>query len=66
MTDTEEEIFWLDKFKGEGKGGYFVRNPLFEFIQKCEEQGLKVVGIKKPTDWNMELIIEQKQEEIEK
>lgn len=53
-----EEIFWLDKFDGEAKGGFFVRNGLFEFFKKCEEQGLKVVGIKKPTDWNLELILE--------
>ena len=59
----EEEIFWLDGFKGNAKSGYYVRNPLFEFIEKCEKQGFKIVGIKKPTDWNMEIIIEQKEVE---
>lgn len=53
-----EEIFWLDGFEGECKGGFFVRNPLFEFLEKCEKQGLRVVGIKKPTDYNLELIME--------
>lgn len=58
---TKEEIFWLDGFDGNAKSGYFVRNPLFEFFQKCEKQRLKIVGIKKPTDWNLELIIETKE-----
>ena len=58
----EEEIFWLEDFKGKCHGGCFVRNPLFEFFEKCEKQGLKVVGIKKPTDWNMELILEETKE----
>jgi len=54
----EEEIFWLDKFNGEAKGGFFVRNTLVDFFKKCEEQGLKVVGIKRPKDMNLELILE--------
>jgi hypothetical protein len=58
MKVESKEIFWLDKFDGMAKSGFFVRNPLFEFIEKCERQGLKVVGIKKPTDWNLEVILE--------
>jgi len=56
MTNTKEEIFWLDKFEGEAKGGYFVRNPLIEMFEKFEKNGLKIVGIKRPFDYNMELI----------
>jgi hypothetical protein len=57
-----EEIFWLDKFEGEAHGGLFVRNPLFEFLERCEKQGIKVVGIKKPDDWNLELIFIKEKE----
>ena len=57
---TNEEIFWLDGFNGKAKSGYFVRNPLIEFFEKCEKNGMKVVGIKKPNSWNLEVLIEEK------
>jgi hypothetical protein len=55
----EEEIFWLDTFKGKAVSGYFVRNPLIEFFKKCEVNGLHIVAIKKPTDYNLEVIVEK-------
>lgn len=53
-----EEILWLDDFKGKAEGGFFVRSDLFKTIENFEKAGKKVVGIKKPTDWNLELICE--------
>ena len=61
----KEEIFWLDDFNGQARGGFFVRNSLIDFFKKCEEQGLKVVGIKKPTDYNLELILERNEKYVE-
>lgn len=62
-TETNEEsnneIFWLDKWEGKAHGGIFMRNPLFEIIERAEKQGKKIVGIKKPTGWNLELIYEE-------
>ena len=55
----KEEIFWLDDFVGTGESGYFIRSDLFKFFEKCESRGLKIVGIKKPKDWNLEVIIEE-------
>ena len=54
-----EEMFWLDKWEGEAKGDYYVRSNLFEFFKKCEKNGLKVVAIKKPTDWNLCVVCER-------
>jgi len=54
----KEEIFWLDDFNGNAKSGFFVRNSLIDFFKTCEEQGLKVVGIKKPKDMNLEIVLE--------
>jgi len=54
-----EEIFWLDKWEGKANGGYCFRNNLFKFFDKCEENGLKVIGIKKPTDWNLCVVCEK-------
>ena len=62
---SDEEIFWLDSWTGNANSGFFVRNSLFEFFQKCEKEGIKVVGIKKPTDWNLEVIVVRKDEEGE-
>jgi len=54
----KEKTFWLDDYIGPAKGGYFVRNPLFEFFRTLEEKGLKPVGIKVPDGWNLEIIVE--------
>ena len=62
MEKQTEEIFWLDKFEGKAKGGLFIRDSLFQFFEKCEKSGIKIVGIKKPKDWNIELIYEDKNE----
>ena len=54
------KIFWLDKFEGEAKGGYFLRNPLKEFFEKLDKQGLKPVAIKYDGTYNLEIIVEIK------
>lgn len=58
MTE-KENIFWLDKWEGDASGGYFCRCDLFQFFEKCKANGLRVVGIKEPKDWNMEFILEK-------
>ena len=55
---TKEEIFWKDDFKGEGKGGYFIRAfDLIKFIDKIKAKGKNVVGIRFDGN-NVELIVE--------
>lgn len=56
-----KDIFWLDRFNGTAKGGYYYRSNLFEMFKKFEKDcGKKIVGIVKPNidDWNVELILE--------
>lgn len=55
-----ENVFFLDDFEGIAKGGIFVRNDLFKMLQKLNKLGKKVVGIK-IDDWNIELLIEEKE-----
>ena len=57
---SEENIFWLENWEGKAKGGYFIRNNLFEFFGRLKESGEKPVGIKIEDDWNMEIIVEEK------
>uniref|UniRef100_A0A6M3Y240 Uncharacterized protein n=1 Tax=viral metagenome TaxID=1070528 RepID=A0A6M3Y240_9ZZZZ len=52
-------IFWLDKFQGKAKGGYYLRNDLFKFFQKCKKNNLKPVAIKVDDDWNLEIFMEE-------
>ena len=54
-----KEIFWLDKWEGECSDGFFIRDDFFKTIEKFEKEfGKKVVGIVKPTGWNLELVCE--------
>ena len=55
--EKDKEIFWLDKYEGKCKGGYFCRNELFKFFEMCKKNNLKVVGIVKPKDWDVEFIL---------
>ena len=55
----EETIFWIDNYTGEAQGGYFVRNDLFEFLERLKEKGIKPVGIKCDGSWNLEIIVEK-------
>ena len=55
-----DEIFWLDKWEGAAKGGYFIRNDLFKFLDWLKESGLKPVGVVCDGTWNLEIIIEEK------
>ena len=56
MKEFETEIFWLDKFEGEAKGGLWFRAiDLNKFIQKVQNLNKKVVGIRFEGN-NLELI----------
>ena len=59
VLDKEEfgtEIFWLDEFEGEAKGGLWFRAfDLNKFIQKVQADDKKVVGMRFEGN-NMELI----------
>jgi len=54
---ANDKIFWLE---GDytGRGGYFLKNPLKEFFEKLEAEGLKPVGIKYDGTYNLEIIVE--------
>ena len=55
-----KQIFWIDKFEGIGKGGYFLRNDLKEFFEKLEEQNLKPVAIVYDGSYNLEILVGDK------
>jgi len=59
VLDKQEfgtEIFWLDEFEGEAKGGLWFRAfDLNKFIQKVQTDNKKVVGIRFEGN-NLELI----------
>ena len=56
MEEFETEIFWLDKFEGEARGGLWFRAfDLNKFIQKVQTDDKKVVGIRFEGN-NLELI----------
>ena len=59
VLDKQEfgtEIFWLDEFEGEAKGGLWFRAfDLNKFIQKVQTDDKKVVGMRFEGN-NMELI----------
>ena len=56
MKEFETEIFWLDKFEGEAKGGLWFRAfDVNKFIQKVQNLNKKVVGIRFEGN-NLELI----------
>jgi len=61
MDEPKEDslIFWVDKFEGSAKGGYFIRNNLFEFFKKLRESNLEPVGIRVQDDWNLEVIVRE-------
>lgn len=60
MLFTEENpgIFWLPEAPEKVKGGYFVRNPLKEFIKALEDKGEKVAAIKFDGSYNLEILVE--------
>ena len=54
--EFETEIFWLNEFEGEAKGGLWFRAfDLNKFIQKVQTDDKKVVGMRFEGN-NMELI----------
>ena len=48
-------------FDGIAQGGYFVRNDLFKFFRTLKESGKIPVGIKVTDDFNMEIIVAEKE-----
>lgn len=61
-NDIESKVFWLDGWEGTAKGGYFIRNVLKDFFIKLEENNLHPVGIKYDGSYNLEIIVEDKNE----
>ena len=62
---SEKQIFWLDGWEGRAKGGYYIRNNLKEFFSKLKEKGMKPVGIAYDGSYNLEIIVEGKEESHE-
>ena len=57
--------FWTDVPPGgirAGKCGYFLRNPLKEFFEKLEKQGLQPMGIIYNGSYNLEIIVTEIEE----
>lgn len=57
-----KQIFWLDKWEGKARSGYYVRNPLCEFFKRCKQNGLKIVGLVIDDSYNLEAICEKTEE----
>lgn len=57
-----EQVYWLDGWDGIAKGGYYVRNDLKEFFETLEKKGIKPVGIRYDGTYNLEIIVEAKNE----
>lgn len=53
----KEITFWDDDFKGNARGGFFVRNDLHKFLQKLRDAGHEPVGIKVDDSFNLEVIV---------
>jgi DNA excision repair protein ERCC-3 len=52
----KERIYWDETYKGNCKGGFFIRSNLFELIKKFEDKGYKVVGIKVKKNYEFKLL----------
>ena len=63
----KKRFYWLDKWKGAGKGGLYWRGFEFvKFINEAEEKlNCKIVGIKIDDSYNIEFIREELEEENE-
>jgi hypothetical protein len=58
---AEERIYWLDKFEGKAKGGFYYRSEIAVDLKRVtDEHGFNVVGIKVSIDGDrtIEFIIE--------
>ena len=62
-TQNEPKVFWVDDFRGIAKGGYYIRNDLFKFFNELKDSGKNPVGIVLHNDYNLEVIIEGKEDE---
>jgi len=54
-----QDIFWKDGDFGECVGGFYIKNNLKEFIDKCKETGLNPVGLKVDEDGIVEVIVQR-------
>ncbi len=65
--EFKSRTFWLDKWQGVSKGGYYFRSfDLNKFMKKLEEEGHgKVVGLEFE-DGNVNCIVEVQPEDIPK
>lgn len=56
----ETQTFFLDQYDQQSfEGGYYVRNPLVEFFNKLQAQGLRPVGIVYDGSYNLEILVEK-------
>lgn len=55
----DKQIFWLAGWSGDSNGGFFCRNDMKEFFERCEKQGMKIVGIVYDGSYDLEFIIEK-------
>ena len=59
LKEVNNNVFWLDKWEGGAKGGFFVRNDLKDFFIKLKNRGIKPVGIKVDDSYNLEVIVDE-------
>lgn len=58
-TEDKPVVFWSGS-NAKGKGGYFIRNNLKEFIERLIEHGENPIGIAYNGSYNLEIIVEDK------
>lgn len=56
--NNNEGVFFLDGWDGTGQGGYFLRNNLKDFVEKLNQSGKRMIGIKYDGTYNLEIIVE--------
>ena len=60
-SEEKPVIFWADNYTAsEAKGGYYLRNPLKEFIESLEKEGETPVAIKFDGSFNLEILVKPK------
>jgi len=59
-----QDIFWRDGDFGDCVGGFYIKNNLKKFIDKCKETGLNPVGIKIEDDGVVEVIVQRTPEYV--
>jgi hypothetical protein len=64
MSVNQQDIFWKDGDFGDCVGGFYIKNNLKEFIDKCKETGLNPVGLKVDEDGIVEVIVQRSPEYV--